>query len=266
LDKPFFGKTIWITGASSGIGEQLAITFGKQGCKLILSSRNVEALQNVALLCKEASSVELVPLDLSKIEDLSNIAQKVLAKAQRIDVLILNGGISQRGLAVETPISVDEYIVRVNLLGNIALAKAVLPSMIKHQLGHIAVVTSVTGKFGTKFRSAYAASKHGLHGFFESLRAEVFKENVHITMICPGFVRTNISLNALTAKGTPQGVMDKATDEGLSPHIVASRILNAIALKKEEVIIAGARERLGVWLQRLWPVKLRKMLRNAEVT
>ena len=200
----FKNKVVWITGASSGIGKALAIELSQQKVKLILSSRNKEELELVKKQCQNSSEIEILPLDL---EDYLNVQKKVdkaIALFDKVDILVNNGGISQRSLAKETQIAVDKRIMDVNYLGTVALSKALLPHFIKNKKGHFVVTTSIVGKIGTPLRSSYAASKHALHGFFDSLRAEQYKNNIIVTLVCPGFVNTNISLNALTGDGSPQ--------------------------------------------------------------
>jgi dehydrogenase/reductase SDR family member 7B len=258
-------QTVWITGASSGIGESMAYAFAKQGSKLILSGRDVAALERVKNNCQGASSVDVVRLDLANHEELYKIADEVLQKHGQIDILVNNAGISQRSLAKETVFAVDKLLVDVNLLGTIALTKAVLPSMLERKNGSIVVVSSLMGKFGAPMRSTYAAAKHGLHGFFDALRAECFQENLRVLMVCPGFVKTNISINSVVADGSKQGTMDDATGKGLHPDVVAQKVLKALASGKDEIYVGG-KELLGVYLKRFFPALLNKMVRTAKVT
>ena len=174
----FKNKVVWITGASSGIGKALAIELSQQKVKLILSSRNKEALELVKKQCQNSSEIKILSLDL---EDYLNIQKKVdkaIALFDKVDILVNNGGISQRSLAKETQIAVDKRIMDINYLGTVALSKALLPHFIKNKKGHFVVTTSIVGKIGTPLRSSYAASKHALHGFFDSLRAEQYKNNI----------------------------------------------------------------------------------------
>lgn len=261
----FSNKTVWITGASSGIGESTAYAFAKKGSRLILSARNMEELERVKANCKGAASVDLVRLDLGNHEELFQIAAAVIEKHKTIDVLVNNAGISQRSLAKETIFSVDKALIDVNLLGTIALSKAVLPAMLAQKSGYMVVITSLMGKFGAPMRSSYAAAKHGLHGFFDTLRAECFYDNVKVLMVCPGYVKTNVSINSLTADGSQQGTMDDATAKGVSPDLVASKIIDGIAKDKQEIYIGG-KELLGVYLKRFFPRLLNKMVVDAKVT
>jgi len=262
----FTNKVVWITGASSGIGKALALELSKQDAKLILSARNEEKLMAVKNACENEESVKTLSLDL---EDYANLESKVAEAVNwfgRVDVLINNGGVSQRSLASETSISVDKRIMDINYLGTVGLTKALLPYFIKNKKGHFVVTTSIVGKIGTPLRSSYAASKHALHGFFDSLRAENHKNNIAVTLVCPGFVNTNVSLNALTGDGSPQNKMDIATKNGIEPNRFAKIMAKAILKKKQEVYIAGAKEKLGVYVKRFFPKLLATMIRKLSVT
>lgn len=258
-------KVIWITGASSGIGEALAYQLSKMDARLILSSRKVHKLEKVLQQCEHPERHEILPLDLQALEELPEKAKEALGYWGRIDMLINNGGISQRSLANETSIDVDRRLMEVNYLGPVALTKEILPSMLERKQGHIAVVSSLTGKFGTPLRSGYAASKHALHGFFDALRAEVWREKVFVTIVCPGYIKTDISLNALTADGSPQGTMDKGQENGISPEACARKIIRAMEDGKDEVLIGGM-EKMGVYIKRFFPRYFNRMIRGISVT
>jgi short-subunit dehydrogenase len=263
---PFNNKVVWITGASSGIGKALAIELSHQKATLILSSRNKAELELVKSECNTSSEVKIITLDL---EDYTNLQPKVdeaIACFGSIDVLVNNGGISQRSLVKDTQISVDKRIMDINYLGTVALSKAILPHFIENKSGQFVVTTSIVGKIGTPLRSSYAASKHALHGFFDSLRAENHKNNIAVTLICPGFVNTNVSKNALIGDGSSQGKMDVATENGIQPNHFAKLMAKAIRKKKEEVCLAGAKEKLGIFTKRFFPMLLSIMIRKLSVT
>lgn len=260
----FNNKVVWITGASSGIGEALVYAFDKRGAKIIISARRKTELERVKNNCKNIDNIIIEVIDLEDYSSLSTKAQTVLLKTKKIDILINNGGISQRSLAKDTSLDVDKKIMDINYLGTVALTKAVLPNMIKNKTGHVVVISSVTGKLGTPLRSSYAASKHALHGFFDSLRAEIWEDNINVTIICPGFVRTNVSINALTADGTAQNKMDEATNKGMEPSYFAEKIISSIIKNKEEVVIAG-KEGVGIYLKRFLPGLLSKLIKKAKV-
>ena len=262
----FTNKVLWITGASSGIGKALAIELSRQNCKLILSSRNKEALECVKIECENPKNIVVIPLDLENYTSLKQKTAEAILAFGKIDILINNGGVSQRSLSENTQIEVDKRIMDINYLGTVALSKAILPHFIENKSGQFAVTTSIVGKIGTPLRSSYAASKHALHGFFDSLRAESYKNNIVVTLICPGFINTNISKNALTGNGIPQGKMDAATGSGMSPERCAIKMLKAIKSKKEEVYIAGVKEKFGVYVKRFFPKLFSILIRKMRVT
>jgi len=262
----FTNKIIWITGASSGIGRSLAIELSRRKAKLILSSRNKTELEKVKQACEYAENVKILPLDLEHYNNLSVAAETAIKLFGSIDVLFNNGGISQRSLVKDTSIDVDKRIMDINYLGTVALTKAILPHFIQKNSGHFVVTTSIVGKVATPLRSSYSASKHALHGFFDSLRAEVYQNNIKVTLVCPGFVKTNVSLNALTGDGTPQNIMDVATNNGLTSEVFVKQMLKAVKNKKQEVYIGGFKEKLGVYTKRFFPKILAIMIRKMAVT
>jgi short-subunit dehydrogenase len=260
----FRNKIVWITGASSGIGEALALAFAEAGAKLVLSARRIDELNRVktSLNLKE-EDVLILPLDLENTSDADDLCRQVIAKFGRIDLLINNGGISQRSVTKETPLSIDRRIMEINFFGTVALTKSVLPHMLKQKRGHIIVMSSIAGKFGFYFRSAYSASKHALHGFFESLRMEIANDHVNVLIVCPGKIKTNISLNAISHDGGKHNKMDESTEQGLSAEECAKQILNAIKKNKEEVFIGG-KELRAVWMKRLFPKLFSKMIKKQK--
>lgn len=263
--KNYQNQVIWITGASSGIGKALAIEFSKLGAKVVISARNKDELEKTQTSCLQPENILVLPLDLENYGDFPSKADQVIKHFGKIDMLINNGGISQRSRASETAISVDERIIKINYLGTVALTKAVLPYFLKQKSGHLVVISSLVGKFGTPVRSSYSASKHALHGFFDSLRAEIFQDNVDVTIICPGFIKTNISINALTGAGKNQGTLDEAQRNGMTPENFAKKSIHALASKKLEVYIGG-KEILGVYLKRFFPRFFARIISRAKVT
>lgn len=257
-------SVIWITGASSGIGEAAAKKFSKEGYQVILSARKVQELDRVKSECSFSSEVKVLPLDLVEIDTFEEKVKTAISLFGKVDILLHNGGISQRSLIKETGLEVDRKLMEVNFFGTVALTKAILPHFLSRQSGQFAVVSSLVGKFGSPYRSSYAASKHALHGFFDTLRAEHFQDNITVTMICPGFIRTNVSVNALTADGSTLGKMDEAQAKGMSPEECANEIFKAITQKKEEVYIGG-KETLAVYVKRFFPGIFSKIIKKAKV-
>lgn len=261
----FKDKVVWITGASSGIGAALAKESAKRGARVVLSARNTEALERVAAECGDRTRTLVLPMDVTQLDASGPLVERVLAAFGRIDVLILNAGISQRGRAIDTALAVDQAIFQTNFFGPVALTKAVLPAMLRQQEGRIVVVSSLVGKFGTPLRSSYAASKHALQGFYDSLRAELWRDNIGVTIILPGYVRTEVSKNALKGDGTRHGEMDPSTGKGMAPEVCASRALDAVAAEREEVLIGGSEMR-GVYLKRFAPGLFSRFIRTAKIT
>ena len=178
-------KIIWITGASSGIGAALVNEYSKRGARLIISSRNDEELNKVKQSCLHPESVKVLTVDLADTAAFKKIIEQAINFFGRIDVLINNAGISQRSFAAETELDVDRKIFDINYFGTIALTKALIPHFKEKKNGHFVVISSVVGKIGTPLRSSYSASKHALHGFFDSLRAELHNDHIKVTLICP---------------------------------------------------------------------------------
>lgn len=259
-------KVVWLTGASSGIGEALAYELSKEGAQLILSARRKDELERVKGNCTASAQagIRILPLDLEQESTLQLSTQAAIQIFGHIDILINNGGISQRSLVADTSLSVDRKIMEVNYFGAIALTKFLLPHFIHRQQGHFVNVSSLTGKFGTPYRSGYAASKHALHGFFDALRAEHYRDNIRVTMVCPGFIHTPITLSALTADGTPLNKMDEAQFKGKPADWCARKIVSAIESSKEEVYIGG-REVFGVYLKRFFPGWFSRIIRKVAV-
>jgi dehydrogenase/reductase SDR family member 7B len=251
--KFFDSKVIWITGASSGIGEALAIKLSGWNTRLILSSNQSEELERVkAGLNMKPEDVYVLPLDLGDPDSLEEIAKEAQNIFGRIDILINNGGISQRSLVLETNIETHRKIMEINYFSGVILTKSILPSMLTRGSGYIVAVSSITGKFGFPLRSAYSASKHALYGFYESLGAEYYDQGIRTTIICPGRVRTNISLRALGPDGKPQEIMDQGQQHGIPAGRCAMDIINGIRKSKRDVY-SGGKEILMVYIKRFLP-------------
>lgn len=259
-------KVIWITGASSGIGEALTYAFAKEGAKLILSSRRKEALEKVKANCEgKQDNIHILTLDLANTESLTAKADQAVSLFGHIDYLFNNGGISQRSFAVDTKMQVIRKVMEVNFFGTVALTKAVLPEMLDRDSGHIVVTSSVMGKFATRYRSTYAASKHALHGWFDALRQEVMDQNIRVSLVCPGFIKTNVTLNALEGDGGKHNKMGTGQETGMDANVFAQKLLPKIAKGQQEIYIGG-KEIWGVYLKRFFPRLLQKMLSKADVT
>lgn len=261
----FADKVVWITGASSGIGEALALEFSRYGARVVLSSRREDALEAVRQKLVWPENHLVLPLDVSKPEQFKAAMEKVLAHYSKVDVLVNNSGISQRSLVRDTSLEVDRRVMEVNYFGPIALTKTLMPHFAERSTGQVVVISSLVGELPTPLRSAYCASKHALHGWFESLRSEEYERGLRVTMVLPGFVHTSVSVNAVTADGSAHGQMDRYQEKGMPADECAARIVRAVQQDKEQVIIAG-REGLGIYLKRLFPSLYRKIIRRIKVT
>jgi len=262
----FENKTIWITGASSGIGEACAYLFAIEKANLILTATRTEALKLIQEKCINlGAKCEILPFDLAVIENIPTLVADAFKCFGNIDILYNNAGISQRGLTADTLFEVDKKIMDVNFFAPVLITKLVLPEMLKRKIGTIAVTSSIAGKFGFPLRSAYSASKHALYGFFETLQAEYYDQNIRVVMICPGFVRTNISINALDNNGKRHAKLDSKQAGGISAEKAAKKIVNGIYTQKQEVLIGG-KELIMVYVKRFFPGLARKIARKIKST
>lgn len=262
----FRGKTIWITGAASGMGRSVAILLSTYKNRLILSDRDAAGLEDTAVVVKQNGSEAIVEvLDMSDSYAIDLAARKLLQMLDRIDALYQFAGISQRSLVAETPIENDRRIMEINFFGVIALAKAVLPTMIKNGGGQLAVTSSLVGKFGFPYRSAYSASKHALHGYFESLLAENSKHNIRVSILIPGRIQTNISRFALDREGKEYGKMDAGQANGITAEKAAKQICRGLRLEKKEVHVGG-KELLMLYIRRFIPALYYRLAVNLKPT
>lgn len=258
----FKNKIVWITGASSGIGEALAKEFNRHEASVILSARNIAELNRVQKTFINASIPSLVlPLDICDVDSFKEKTQEIMNQFGKIDVLINNAGISQRSLAIETTYLDEKRIIDTNLNGPIALTKVVLPYLIKNKDAQIVNISSVMGKIHTKYRSAYAASKHGLIAYFDCLRLEL-DSNIKITNVMPGFINTNIVKNAVSKTFNEQNL----NKSGLSPEVFAIKALDAIHKGKHEIYIGGFNERFALFMNQYFPAIFNIIIKNKQVT
>lgn len=258
-------QTVWITGASAGIGEALAVRFAQDGARLVLSARRQSELERVAGLCRAtglpADQVLVLPLDVTDWEALPGAVQTVLDTFGNIDLLINNAGVSQRSLCKDTDMAVYQKLMDVDVMGQIALTKAVLPHMLQRGSGHLAVTASVAGKIGAPLRTGYCAAKHAVMGFFDALRAEVEGQGVQVSTIVPGFIRTDISRNALAGDGAAFGEVDADIAGGMDVTDCAEVVFKGLKVKKREIPVGKGKEMAALWIKRLSPEALFRITR-----
>ncbi len=258
-------QVAWVTGASSGIGEELCRQLAANGLRVILSARNEAKLHELKAILVNSSEHVVVPLDLEHSENFKKLAKSVISQTGRIDFLYNCGGLSQRAEASETSLEVDRRIMEINYFGTVALTKAVLPFMQQQKSGHIIAISSIAGKFGFYLRSAYSASKHALHGFFESLLLEEAKHNIHVTIACPGKINTPISMSALNSEGKAHGEMDHNQATGMPVDECVRKLLKAVQQRKKEVLI-GNKEIKAVTLKRFFPKLFWRIIAKQSAT
>ena len=253
-------KLIWITGASSGIGEAFARHLAGSGAQLILSARNADKLDALIKELPNSSQHVALVLDVSNASEIESAIQEHQELVSKVDVLINNAGISQRALTWEANRASERMIMETNFFGATALTKAVLPGMMQRNHGLFINMSSPAGMFGFPLRSSYSASKHALHGYFESLQAELKaqQKDIHILMALPGRVRTNMSFNAVVSDGSKQGSMDERLNAGLDPSICAERILKAAENNRATIYLG--REQLLIFVKRFFPSVFRSIV------
>lgn len=261
----FQDKVVWITGASSGIGAELAMQFNAKGAIVVLSARNEEKLLKVQQQLKTPSKSKVLPLDLKQSSGFESLAKYLKKELGSIDILINNGGLSQRGEAATTSLDIDREIMEINYFGTVALTKAVLPIMREQKSGHLVAMSSIAGKFGFFLRSAYSASKHALQGFFESVLLEEEKNNIKVTIAYPGKINTDISKSALNADGQAHGVMDHNQATGMSVQDCCAKLLKAVKKNKKSVLI-GNKEIYAVYIKRYFPKMFWRIIKKQKAT
>lgn len=259
----FTNNTFWITGAASGMGKATALEIAKYNARLIISDRDADGLIPVAKAIEEAGgTVRIETLDMSDSNAITETAAKVMSN-EKISGLYQFAGISQRSFVVDTPIENDRKIMEINFFGVVALAKAVLPQMIENGGGQFAAASSLVGKFGFPYRSAYSASKHALHGFFESLLAENYDKGIRVSMLIGGRIQTNISKFALNKEGNEHGKMDAGQVNGITVEKAAKQIVSGLKSDRKEVPIGG-KELLMLKIKRFLPALSFKMARSIK--
>ena len=262
---PFKNKVIWITGASSGIGEALSYEFSRKGGLLILSSRNESKLNTVKdKLPLGSDQARVLALDLEKLDELKDKVEIALSFFGRIDYFVSNAGLAIKDFALNTPLDIDQKLMKINYFSSVSITKSLLPHFIERNRGHIVVTSSLSGKYGVPKIAAYAASKHALHGFYETLRSEITDYNIDLTFVIPGIIKTEITAHAITGTGDNFGKIDKTFQNAYPVDRAAGKIVSAVLNKKESVFVGGA-EGITLLLNRISPWLLRRFIRNHPI-
>jgi dehydrogenase/reductase SDR family member 7B len=260
MKKDFFdNKICWITGASGGIGAALAISLNSIGARLILSARNNERLEIIKTACQHPHKVVILPFNLEETSLLTEFAMKAWNIFNGIDFVFLNAGMAVRDMIIQTDMEMIHKVMNINFFSNVVISKTLLPHMRKRDQGRFIITSSLCGKFGIPKLGAYSASKHAMHGFFESLRAEHENEGITVTMITAGLIKTDITLHALKGDGSVYGKMQDSIAGGISPETCAHGIIKAVARGKHEVLVGGV-ETFSVVIKRFFPGLLRQVI------
>ncbi|VDP04562.1 unnamed protein product [Soboliphyme baturini] len=284
------GKTVLITGASSGLGMALACRFYGLGCKVLLAARNVDKLQKLRDELMSATAVSTDDhskspeplcyyLDLSRPDSVLDTCRKILAENENVDVVVNNAGVSVRANCLDTTLDVHRYMMEVNYFGHVALTQAMTEHMVGRRpssdsrdiRGRFICIGSVQGLFSIPHRSAYAASKHAFQAYFDCFRAEMTTDNIHVLFVSPGYIKTNLSANALTGDGGKYNKVDSGEEHGADPDVVASRVIDAFLDDKEELIVAPAIAKVAMYMRYLLPhyffkVMARRALKEEKKT
>lgn len=258
-------KVIWITGASSGLGQALAGECALRGGQVILTARRIAELEKIKATLVHPEQHLCIGADITDESQVLHAYEQVLQSKGQIDWLINNAGLSQRALIADTTMQTERAIMEVDYFSQVFITKTVLPTFLKQKSGKIAFVSSVAGLLGTQYRASYSAAKAAIHMWANSLRAEVADQGVAVSVIFPGFIKTNVSINALNGEGKPQGHDNEATANGLTPEVFAKTVVNALLKDEEYIVVGGAKEKLGVLVSRLSPTTLYKMIRKMKV-
>lgn len=259
------GKVVWITGASSGIGKALAAECALQGAQVVLSARRLEELEKVRISLLNPDHHISVAMDITDEAQVRHAYEQVLDGKGRIDWLINNAGLSQRALIADTSMQTERAIMEIDYFSQVFLTKLVLPTFLAQKSGRIAYISSVAGLLGTQYRASYSAAKAAIHMWANSLRAEVAQDGVNVSVIFPGFVKTNVSFNALNGAGKAQAHQDEAIENGLEADDFAQKTVSALLKGQEYIVVGGRKEKLGVLVSRLSPSTLYKMIRKMKV-
>lgn len=265
INSAFAGKTVWITGASSGIGEHLCYAFDKAGARLIMSARRETELKRVQAACKHSEKHMICVLDMQEVDTIKATANSVLARVSNIDILINNAGITQRGTVEDLDFTIYRRVLEVNYFAKVALTQAILPHMQQRGSGHIVAISSIAGLVGVPYRSAYSSSKAAIIGFMDALRAEVSDQGISVTSICPGFVRTNIVATAKREGTAKADADDSMITGGMSADDAANIMLTAIAKKKPQINVASGAERFAPYIQRFFPKLMYRIMFKARL-
>lgn len=259
----FHQKTVWITGASSGIGKALAIELSERGARLILSSRRKEELEKVRLQCKDPENTFVYTLDLEQNQNAQKWVDECWEQYGPIDLVVNNAGLGQLGNALDNSEALERKMFEVNFFGNILLSKAILPRMLERGQGQIMAISSIAGRFGQAKLAAYSAAKAALILYYESLDQELNGTGVKIQVVSPGFVSTGARMNSLKPDGTPVSNSDPSMLDGMEAKAFVRKLIKVMGKNRFHSYI-GRKELLAIPLHMFAPNLFYRLLGNKK--
>lgn len=261
----FENKTVWVTGASSGIGKETAIQLSAEAKCLVLSGRNVEQLEAVRQLCFNSDQHIVAPFDLAALDDPATLVDDVWQQSGGVDVLLNSGGISQRSLAMDCVAEVDRRLMEINFFGTVALTKALVAKLLTKPMPHrgdVITISSVSGKIGAPMRAGYCASKHAVVGYMDCLRAELSDSGIGVAVVSPGWVKTAIAENALDGDGSQYNRKDRDTENGIEVGEFVSAMIKQLKNGRQDIVIAAGKARFGYHFHRFFPELYHRLLKR----
>ncbi|MFO1263175.1 MAG: SDR family oxidoreductase [Rhodoferax sp.] len=265
IPRDFRGKVVVITGAGGGLGRALAHTFAQAGAHVAALDRDARALEALAheldiLAVQHGTQRMIAVCDVTRLEDCQAAVTQVCGRLGGVDLLINNAGVAHRSAFAVTQVDVLRRVMDVNFFGAVHCTHAALPSL-RQRRGMVVAISSVAGFSPLIGRTGYAASKHALHGFFDSLRTEVQDDGVDVLIVCPSFIDTGIDRAALAADGLPAAQARKTTGATTQPAEVAAAILQA-ACQRRHLLLFSFTAKAAWWLSRLWPTRYAAVMKK----
>ncbi|NCO58852.1 MAG: short chain dehydrogenase [Deltaproteobacteria bacterium CG_4_10_14_3_um_filter_51_14] len=248
----FQDKVAVITGGASGIGAAIALALAREGCHIAIMDADIAGLKAYEeKLTGMGFPVLALSGDVSSEADCRNTIDRTRERWGKVAILVNNAGITQRGAFIDTDVSVFRRVMEVNFFGSLYCTKAALPDIVEN-MGHVVVIESVAGVAPLPGRTGYCASKYALHGLFSTLRTEVRKSGVHVMIVCPGFIRTNLQSRALGCDGSVATSERTTVGRDYTPDMVAEEVLQGLKKRRSLIALTPA-GKLGYWMNRILP-------------
>jgi short-subunit dehydrogenase len=265
--RPLAGQSVWITGASAGIGLALSCQAAKLGANVILVAPDQTGLQQAKQQCEQYGGQHMaIVLNVLDSAGCEAAYQHIIATYGKLDWLINNAGITHRSSVLETSEQLDDQIFALDYKAPVRLTRLVLQDMLRQQRGHIVMISSIVGLIGTQQRSSYAAAKSALHLWANSLRAEVESSGIQVKVVFPGFVNTNITVSALLPNGQTYGKVDAGQQQAMSAERFAAQAWQKMLNGQNYIVIGALKDKVGALLSRVAPELLYKVIRRVKVS